>query len=237
MILINLLPPELRRARRTGVNPLMVAGAGGIIIVLSLAGFWAWVKFSRIAAADATLEKLSADLATATTRADAVRKLDTQIAEFEKLHGTITNLITHKVLWAHTLDDFANLLWAKNENHWNLDGYEVRCTGLTIAPATAALGPRRGSTGGDTISFSFRTSFKILGDQHDRAGDYVSDFFKCVEASHFWRDNGFTGNAEDPFKGATPNWKPNIKKVVTDLPMDWTRVKTITAPTGTGAQK
>ncbi|MEK7412644.1 MAG: hypothetical protein AAB263_04930 [Planctomycetota bacterium] len=235
MILINLLPPELRRARRTGVNPLMVAGAGGVVIVLALAGFWAWVKYARVADADVKIAALKVDLDLATSRANAVRELDKQIANFEKLHGTITNLITHKVLWARTLDDFANLLWAKNENHWNLEGYEVRCTGLTIAPATGSSGSRRQSTTGEMVTYTFRTSFKILGEQRDRAGDYVSDFFKCVEASRFWRDNGFQGNAEDPFKGATPNWKHDIKKVATDLPMEWTRIKIIPGPQG--AQK
>lgn len=233
MILINLLPPELRRARRSGVNPVLLAAAAGIAIVLGLAATWAWVELGRVKSAEATLAQLDADLVAATARADRVRAIDKEIAAAEALHGTITKLITQKVFWAKTLDDFCNLLAQQGENRWTREGYEVRCVGLTIAPVAAQAARTRGkSTGGEAVTFSFRASFKIVGEQRDQAGDYVQSFFQSVDLSRFWREHGFVGNAEDPFRGDSPRVVAGINRVVTDLPLEWRRVKIVAAPQG-----
>lgn len=235
MILINLLPPELRRSRRSGVNPVILAAAAGVVIVLGLAGTWAWVEFSRVKAATATLAQLDTDLLAATARADKVRAIDKEIAAAEALHGTITRLITRKVFWARTLDDFCNLLAQQGENRWTREGYEVRCTGLTIAPVAATAVKTRGkSTGGESVSYSFRANFKIVGEQRDQAGDYVRSFFQSVDLSRFWREHGFIGNAEDPFRGDSPRVVADIDRIVTDLPLEWRRVKVISAPPAGG---
>ena len=90
MILINLLPPELRRARRTGVNPLMVAGVIGLVVVLSTVSLWWWVEYVRLQKAYDKLEEAKVQLTEATARADSVRELQKKIADNEKLHATIT---------------------------------------------------------------------------------------------------------------------------------------------------
>ncbi len=231
MILINLLPPELRRSRSSGVNPVMLAAAAGVAIVLGLAGTWAWVEFGRIRAAQELLVQRESELVEATARADKVKAIDVQIAAFEKLHQTITGLITRKVFWARTLDDFANLLAQSGDNRWTKEGYEVRCTGLTISPVAAATATRGAKTS-DTVSFSFRGTFKIVGDQRDQAGDYARSFFQSVELSRFWRENGFVGRAEDPYRGDTPREIAGLNKVSTDLPLEWRRVKIMASPQG-----
>lgn len=229
MILINLLPPELRRARRNGVNPVYLAAAAGIAIVLGCAGTWAWIEFGRIKAAEAALAQLDEELVVATANADKVRAIDKQITDFEALHATITGLITKKVFWARTLDDFANLLAQQGDNRWTREGYEVRCTSLSITAATAASAGRGQRSAGETVSYSFRANFKIVGEQRDQAGDYVQSFFQTVDLSRFWREHGFVGHAEDPFRGDSPRLATGINRVVTDLPLEWRRVK-ILAP-------
>ena len=231
MILINLLPPELRRSRSSGVNPVMLAAAAGVAIVLGLAGTWAWIEFGRIRAAQDLLVQREGELVEATARADKVKAIDVQIAAFEKLHQTITGLITRKVFWARTLDDFANLLAQSGDNRWTKEGYEVRCTGLTIAPA-GVVAAARGAKSGDSVSFTFRGTFKIVGDQRDQAGDYARSFFQSVELSRFWRENGFVGRAEDPYRGDTPREIAVLNKVSTDLPLEWRRVKILPSPQG-----
>ena len=235
MILINLLPPELRRSRSSGVNPVVLAAAAGIAIVLGLASTWAWVEFGRIRIAETLLAQRDVELVEATARADKVKAIDLQITQFEKLHQTITRLITRKVFWARTLDDFANLLAQTGDNRWTREGYEVRCTGLTIAPAVAAAAGRGATTAGESVSFSFRATFKIVGEQRDQAGDYVQSFFQTVDLSRFWREHGFIGNAEEPFKGDSPKVVADIGRVVTDLPLEWRRVKIL--PALQGAQR
>ena len=227
MILINLLPPELRRARRSGVNPIVLAAAAGIVLVLGMAGTWAWVEFGRIRAAEALLAQRDAELVEATAKADKVRAIDTQIAEYEKLHSTITRLITSKVFWARTIDDFSHMLAQTAENRWTRDGYEVRCTSLTIASASAAA-VTRGSKGPESVSFSFRANFKIVGEKRDQAGDYVQSFFQSVDLSRFWRDHGFVGRSEEPFKGDSPRMVADINRTATDLALEWRRTKVMT---------
>jgi len=60
----------------------------------------------------------------------------------------------------------------------------------------------------------------------------VRSFFQTVDLSRFWRDNGFTGRSEEPFKGDSPQFKENIGRVVTDLPLEWTRVKMLSVAQG-----
>lgn len=225
MILINLLPPELRRARRSGVNPVYLAAAAGLVVVLTCAGTWAWIEFSRIKVAEAKLEEAKLQLLAATAAADKVREIDKQIAAAEKLHTTISRLIGRKVLWARTLNEFCNLLAKDGGNAWTREGYEVRCTGLTIAPAAAAAVARGQKSAGETVTYSFRANFKLVGEKRDQAGDYVQSFFQSVELSKFWREHGFVGRAEDPFKGDSPKEVADIGRVVTDLPLEWRRVK------------
>jgi hypothetical protein len=233
MILINLLPPELRRARRSGINPVVLAAAAGILLVLAAASVWAWVAWVRIPAAEELLEAKRTELVAATARADAVKKLDQEIAAFEKLHGTVTQLITRKVFWARAIDDFANLLAQANDVRWTREGYEVRCTSLTIAKATSSAASRGAKDAGETLLFSFRANFNLLGIERDQAGDYVKSFFESVEASEFWRRNGFQGRAEDPYKGETPKEVKGTGqyKVAVNLPLEWRRAKVLAPPT------
>lgn len=239
MILINLLPPELRKSRRSGVNPVWLAAAAGLLICLGIAGTWLWVKYSRIPAAEAVLAGLDTDLTAATAQADKVKKVEAEITGFKQLYDRLVGLISHKVFWARTIDDFANLLDCKHDNRWTMDGYDVRCTTLTIAPAkAAAAAPARGRAAvAEAVSYSFRASLRIYGDEPDKAGDYTRSFFQSVDLSTFWRENGFVGISEAPYKGDNPQWKADIKRVIIDMPMEWRRVKVLAPPAPEPAAK
>jgi Tfp pilus assembly protein PilN len=234
MILINLLPPELRKARRSGVNPVIVAAAGGAVIILATAGMWGWLRYSRLPAAESALAAAQAELQAAQAQADAVKKIEDEIKTAETMYTTVTGLFTQRVTWAKLVDDFANLLGQVGEaNKWSVDGYEVRCTSLSVAKAAAqaaARGAAKGAPAG--VTCSFRANFRIVGADRERAGDYLRSFFHSVEKSPFWIQGGFIGKPEDPFKGDTPNWKPEINRVVTDQSMEWKRVKLLPDPKG-----
>lgn len=226
MILINLLPPELRKARRTGVNPVILATAAGVLIVLGMASTWVWVRYTRIPLAEEKIVGLDADLAIAQAKAAGVVKAEAEIANFEKLHETITGLITRKMFWARTLDDYCNMLAMTNGNQWSMPGYEVRCNGLSInsAPAQAVSRDRKAVA---AVSFSFRAQFRIVGEERDKAGDYLRSFFASVDQSRFWKDDGFEGRSEDTYRGDNPTWSSDIERVVTDLSFEWRRNKLI----------
>jgi hypothetical protein len=196
------------------------------------------VKYSRIPAAEAVLAGLDSDLVAATAKADKVKKVEAEITGFQQLYDRLVGLISHKVFWARTIDDFANLLDCKHDNRWTMDGYDVRCTALTIAPAKAVAAPVRGrSAAAETVSYSFRATLRIYGDEPDKAGDYARSFFQSVDLSTFWRENGFAGISEAPYKGDNPQWKADIKRVIIDMPMEWRRVKVLAPPAPEPAAK
>lgn len=225
MILINLLPPELRKARRNGVNPVILAAAAGVLIVLGVAATWAWVRYDRIKVAEQRIVELDAELAIATAKAEEVKKAEAEIVNFIKLHETITGLITKKMFWARTLDDFCNMLLQTNGNEWSMPGYEVRCNALSIAPGPAAAARDRKSAGG--VTFTFRAQFRIVGKERDKAGDYLRSFFASVDKSRFWKDDGLVGRSEDTYKGDSPVWNKDLERVVTDLSFEWKRTKVL----------
>ena len=61
MILINLLPPEMRK-KQGNVNPLVYAIAACYLVALVPAGTWLWLKYVRLPAAEQELSVRTATL-------------------------------------------------------------------------------------------------------------------------------------------------------------------------------
>lgn len=222
MILINLLPPELRR-RHSGVSPVFLSLVGGGAACLLLMLLFAWVQFVRIPNALAEKDSKTEELRVKTAKADEVRKLEAQIVEFKDRRNKIVSLLAHKVYWAHTLDEFANLL----NGPWTTPGFDVRCQELTIAEAAGGGGDRRGGGGGETITFGVNWKYKLMGKERSLAGDYISSFFGTIKASKLWSEHGFTGKPEDSYRGDQPRMNTGIQRVVIEGNLDWQRMKTI----------
>lgn len=233
MILINLLPPELRRRRSTSLNPMFAGTVGGGLLVLLAIGGYGWLKFSRMPYAEAELARLQTDLAEKTAKADAVLKREAIIVEFEKRRDNILALINRKVYWARTIDDFANLL----AGQWSIDGFHVRAQELTISEMSDRPNPgAAGKKGATDVRYSFKWRYKILGDE-DRSGDYINSFFKTVEHGRFWSENGFVGKPEERYDGDRPRWNGDLQKVVVEGNLDWQRLKLAAKPAAPGRPK
>jgi len=216
MILINLLPPEMRKRAATGISPVFASAVGGgLAVLLALSGYL-WLNFSRIPAAEREIEERSEELAQKTARADAVLALDAQIIEYEKRRDDILFLINHKVYWARTIDEFASLL----SGQWSVDGFRVSAQDLTFAVL-----PRDKKSAEVRSSFTWR--YKLLGDE-DRSGDYINAFFKDIERSRFWSDHGFVGKPDTRYDGDRPRWNKALQKVVVEGNLDWQRTKVAT---------
>ena len=219
MILINLLPSEMRK-KQGNSNPLVYAIAACYLVALVPVGTWAWLKYSRLPEAIATLDQRNEELTQKTSEAEAVEAMRGQIAEFETHRDSIVNLLSRKVYWARALDEFANHLNGPGGTPWQ--GFDVSCTDLTITPM--------GSGGGrkdDRVSVGFRGRYKLVGLERDKAGDYVRDFFLTTENSKFWAATGFQGKPELTYRGDTPDWKKELSRVTVEFTLDWVRVKTI----------
>ena len=225
MILINLLPPELRKTHHQA-DPVILGWAAAMAVSLLPAALWAWVHFSRIPAAQVLLDATTAERDAKVQEALRVQEERAKIAEFEKHRDLIVGLLARKVYWARTIDDFANHLTGS----WQGLGFEMSCTELQIAPTAAIAGDRSASSSArksEQIAYSFRGRFKIVGDVKDKAGDHINAFFDRTERSAFWRVHGFQGKPEATYRGDTPEWRELISRETVDFSLDWVRQKDV----------
>ncbi len=229
MILINLLPPEMRK-KQGDINPLVYAVAACYLAAFIPVGTWGWLKYSRLPAAELELVRVNEVLVAKTDEASAVEKLEAQIAEYESHRNEIVGLLARKVYWARTINEFANHLDGPDGIPWK--GFDVCCTELTIQPITLSrTDPANATKREESVTLGFRGRYKLLGMERDKAGDYVRDFFLTTEMSKFWAQTGFQGKPEASYKGDTPEWKPAISRVAVEFTLDWIRMKKIaTAP-------
>jgi hypothetical protein len=222
MILINLLPPELRR-RSSGVSPVFASLVGGGVFCVLLFILYAWVQFHCIPEAKIKLDADLADLTAKTAIANEVRNMEKQIEENKLRRNKFYSLLAKKVYWARTIDDFASLL----NGPWVLPGFDVRCQSLEINEAPGAGGGGRGAVAEDTVAFSVRWNYKLIGKERARAGDYINAFFNTIKASKFWKTQGFTGKPEDSYAGDVPRQNTAIQRMVIEGSLVWQRVKVI----------
>ena len=225
MILINLLPPELRK-RHGGVSPafLSVVAGGGACVLLAL--LWLYVIWIRIPNAERVIADRNADLAAKTVQADEVLKLEAEITEAKDRYEQIVGMMTKKVYWARTVDEFATLL----NGPFTIPNFDVRCQELTISESAAVPGNRRGGAlgaGEARVAFNVSWRYKLLGKERPLAGDYIKSFFDTIKGSKFWDDHGFVGKPEDTYRGDTPRMNKNIGRVVVEGNLDWQRVKVV----------
>lgn len=227
MILINLLPPELRK-RHGGVSPTfisVVAGGGTCALLLLL---WLYISWIRIPNADRLIVDKTSELQVKTAQAEEVLALERKIAEAKDRYDQIVGMMTRKVYWARTIDEFATLL----NGPFTIPNFDVRCQGLTISESAAVPGNRRGSAGAPgapetTVAFKVTWDYKLLGKERPLAGDYMKSLFDTVKGSKFWSDHGFTGRPEDSYGGDTPKQNLDINRVVIEGKLDWDRVKVV----------
>lgn len=231
MILINLLPPELRK-RQSGVSPMFLsvtAGGGACALLLLL---WLYIIVLRIPNADRLIVEKTDELQVKTAEAEQVLKLEKQIAEAKDRYDQIVGMMSRKVFWARTFDEFANLL----NGPFTIPNFDVRCQELTINESSALPGSRRGSDSGSRsgdagamVAFNVTWRYKLLGKERPLAGDYINSFFATIKASKFWTDQGFAGRPEDTYRGDAPRENKDISRVIIEGSLDWQRVKIVDA--------
>ena len=230
MILINLLPPELRR-NRSSVNPAMAAMAAGAAVCVMLGALLLWVHL-RIGHARTELDAAVAQLAEKTKLAEEVQARKDEIVRATEHRQTVLALLARKVYWARTIDDFASLLTTR----W--PGFEVCCTDLAISPVAQRV--VKGATA-ETINYAFSARYRLVGEELDRAGDYVRKFLDDTEASVFWTGHGFVEKPDKTYLGDAPQWLSEVSRVSVDCAMVFERRKEIVvaklAPTPAAAPK
>ncbi len=222
MILINLLPPELRR-RQGGVSPMfmsVVAGGGSCLVLLLL---WLYIILVRIPNADRLITDKTTELAEKTIKADEVLKIEAKIQEAKDRYKQIVGLMLQKVYWARTFDEFVTLL----NGPFTVQGFDVRCQELSVSEAAAVPGIRRDPSQGSQVAFKVNWRYKLMGNERPLAGDYIKSFFETINTSPFWKDNGFEGKPVDSYRGDVPRMNSNINRVIIEGQLDWSRIKVV----------
>ena len=218
MILINLLPPELRR-NRSSVNPAMAAMAAGAAVCVLLGALLLWVHL-RIGHARTELDAAVAQLAEKTKLAEEVQARKDEIVRATEHRQTVLALLARKVYWARTIDDFASLLTTR----W--PGFEVCCTDLSIKPVVLKA-VKGAKTTAETITYAFTARYRLVGEEMDRAGDYVRKFLDDTEASVFWTGHGFIEKPDKTYLGDAPQWLVDVSRVSVDCTMMFQRSKEV----------
>ncbi len=225
MILINLLPPELRK-RQGGVSPTflsVVAGGGSCVLLVLL---WLYILLVRIPNADRVFAAKEEDLAKKTIQAAEVLKIEAQITEAKDRYEQIVGMMNKKVYWARTIDEFATLL----NGPFTVPNFDVRCLDLTISESSALPGNRRGAAEAATVAFNVNWKYKLLGKEFIRNGDYIKSFFDTIGSSKFWSEQGFVEKPEKSYLGDQPRMRKEIQRVVIEGNLEWQRVKTVVDP-------
>jgi hypothetical protein len=217
MILINLLPPELRkRGAEFQFNPIMAGGVGGLALcVVVLFGFL-WLR-GELATANDILADKNTELEAKTAQAKVVTERQALIADFEKRRDTLFGLLGRKMYWARTIDEFSKQITGE----WSQPGFKVSAGDLTIS----YIPTEKRAGGADEVRASFRWRYKIVGEENQKSGDYINSFFKTIEKGPFWASQGFISKPDDRYDGDRPRWNPGIKRVIVEGGVDWQRVK------------
>lgn len=224
MILINLLPPELRKRKvQLQFNPMLAGLAACLLVVVGMLGGFLWLK-QRKKVADETLVQRQTELADATRRADEVKAMEAEIDRYKLRRDYILGLLNRKMFWAKTIDDFATFL------NQSFDGYQVSVQSVAIVDqGTAGGGGRRNAPEAETVSYGLTWRYKIMGAEFQKSGTYLNSLLTSLNDSDFWSEFGFQGKAEDKYFGDRPRWNETIERVIIEGDLNWVRVK-VAAP-------
>jgi len=220
MILINLLPPELRKRKvQLQFNPMLAGLAACLLVVVGMLGGFLWLK-QRKKVADQTLVQRQEELDVATRRADEVKAMEAEIDRYKLRRDYILSLLNRKMFWAKTIDDFATFL------NQSFDGFQVSVQSVAIADrGTASAGGGRNASAAELVSYGLTWRYKIVGAEFQKSGTYLNALTTSLNGSAFWKEFGFQGKAEDKYFGDRPRWNESIERVIIEGDLNWLRVK------------
>jgi len=227
MILINLLPPELRKRKvQLQFNPMLLALAACLLVVVGMLGGYLWLKQRRVAAEHMLVQK-QLDLETVTKLADEVRKKQVEIDLFQKRHDYILSLIGQKMFWAKTIDDFATFL------NQPFEGYQVCVQNLAVTeskdqPAAGRTSARNAEP--SVVAYGLTWRYKIVGDEFQKSSSYFFALMKTLQDSAFWSEHGFQGKPELKYFGNKPRWNAELEKEIIENDLTWVRAKLAVPP-------
>lgn len=109
MILINLLPDELRAQRRTPLK-LMFASAAAVAVNASLVAYWGWLAFGVTAGVTTERDVLRLDMDSIDPQVAYHRKLETENRTYKSRESTLEGIVQSRVSWTEKIDELIDVI-------------------------------------------------------------------------------------------------------------------------------
>lgn len=217
MIRINLLPQEFRRRSGPSINQDALIVVAGVVVVLLVGAFWAWLHFVRIPYAEDREQELAAEKRGLEAQVKQLEEMERQIAQIQRRIDVLDSLRAQKVEWARTMWDFAELFG--RDGNWG-EQFQVSCRNLRVQQGRGGGGRGAAAT---TNVWNFDFTFELVGRQREKAGDYLKAFWQGISNSRFWQTHDFLGQPEDSYRGDHFQWNAAIERTVLTMDLQFQR--------------
>jgi Tfp pilus assembly protein PilN len=178
MILINLLPDELRQKKRTPVK-LLLAVAGAVAINGTLAAYWAWTAFGVSAEVRSELALLQEQKAGLEPQVAYHRDLEKESALFDARENMLKSITANRISWTRKVDELIDVINVGGDG----EKYLVWLDDLTVDQKESSR------------SKSFGT-LKSSGHSGSPSFAHVANFLEDLERSPFCEDFNKPSNPE-----------------------------------------
>jgi Tfp pilus assembly protein PilN len=173
MILINLLPDEYRRQRRTPVK-LMLVSAAAVAVNASLLAYWGWLAFGVTAGVQSQRDVLRLEMDSITPQIAYHRELEGENRTYESRESTLASITQGRVSWTRKMDELIDVI--------NMGGggekYLIWLEDLSVSQKSDArqktFGFLKASAYSGSSNFAQLANFLEDLEEHS----FISDFYK-----------------------------------------------------------
>ena len=109
MILINLLPDEYKKQRRTPVK-LLLAVSSGVAVNASLLAWWCWLAFGVRNAAELERDVLTETMAGVDPQVAHYQSLERENRQFTSREETLGSITQSRVNWTRKIDELIDVI-------------------------------------------------------------------------------------------------------------------------------
>lgn len=197
MILINLLPEEYVKARRTPLQTMAVVG-GTVALNAALFAWLGSLFFGTRSNVQSELDVLESDMASLTPQVQYHTSLDKENKQFKSREATLASITKGRVNWTQKIDELVDII--------NLGGdgekYLVWLNDLTVVQSAKAA---RGRRSGPESSGSFRASGYSGSPNFGLVANFFEDLTEDQFIEGFYPPAPPQGNLEDKDEGLIPS--------------------------------
>lgn len=173
MILINLLPEQYRKQRRTPLR-LMAASAAAVAINTSLLAYWCWLAFGVTAGVQSERDVLALEMDSLSPQIAYHRTLEGENRAYESRESTLGSITQGRVSWTRKMDELIDVINMGGGGEKYLIWLENLVVSQKADPRSEDFGHLRASGYSGSRNFAQVANFLEDLEQHS----FLSDFHK-----------------------------------------------------------